>query len=168
MGGEGFSLLPIPDIMRREWWRMEKRKPKDYGRLRMDSGQHRRVTLTALLLGIVAFVPMVLRLYSLMVVRYEEFSALALRNQTRSTAVTADRGTIYDRNLNVLAYSENRECLISHTGIVTRSHLLDALWDADARFVDDNTLSVHVSRLREKIGGERIKTVRGVGYQWVD
>ena len=60
------------------------------------------------------------------------------------------------------------QCLISHTGIVTRSHLLDALWDADARFVDDNTLSVHVSRLREKIGGERIKTVRGVGYQWVD
>lgn len=60
------------------------------------------------------------------------------------------------------------QCLISHSGIVTRSHLLDALWDMDAKFVDDNTLSVHVSRLREKIGGERIKTVRGVGYQWVD
>ena len=60
------------------------------------------------------------------------------------------------------------QCLLSHSGIVTRSHLLDVLWDMDARFVDDNTLSVHVSRLREKIGGERIKTVRGVGYQWVD
>lgn len=60
------------------------------------------------------------------------------------------------------------QCLISHSGIVTRGHLLDALWDADARFVDDNTLSVHISRLREKIGGEHIKTVRGVGYQWVD
>ena len=60
------------------------------------------------------------------------------------------------------------QCLLSHSGIVTRSHLLDALWDVDAKFVDDNTLSVHVSRLREKIGSERIKTVRGVGYQWVD
>lgn len=60
------------------------------------------------------------------------------------------------------------QCLISHSGIVTRGHLLDALWDTDARFVDDNTLSVHISRLREKIGGEHIKTVRGVGYQWVD
>lgn len=60
------------------------------------------------------------------------------------------------------------QCLISHSGIVTRGHLLDALWDAEAKFVDDNTLSVHVSRLREKIGAERIKTVRGVGYQWVD
>ena len=60
------------------------------------------------------------------------------------------------------------QCLLSHSGIVTRSHLLDALWDVDARFVDDNTLSVHVSRLRDKIGSEHIKTVRGVGYQWVD
>lgn len=60
------------------------------------------------------------------------------------------------------------QCLLSHSGIVTRSHLLDALWDMDARFVDDNTLSVHVSRLRDKIGSEHIKTVRGVGYQWVD
>lgn len=60
------------------------------------------------------------------------------------------------------------QCLLSHSGIVTRSHLLDVLWDMDARFVDDNTLSVHVSRPRDKIGSEHIKTVRGVGYQWVD
>ena len=60
------------------------------------------------------------------------------------------------------------QCLLSHSGIVTRSHLLDVLWDMDARFVDDNTLSVHVSRLRDKIGSEHIITVRGVGDQWVD
>lgn len=59
-------------------------------------------------------------------------------------------------------------CLITSRSIVTRAILLDGLWDAGGRFVDDNTLSVHVSRLREKIGAERIKTVRGVGYQWVD
>ena len=82
---------------------------KEFGRLRMDSGQHRRVMLTAVFLGILAFVPMVARLYSLMVTQYEYYSDLALRNQTRSTAVTADRGTIYDRNLNILAFSENRE-----------------------------------------------------------
>ncbi len=58
--------------------------------------------------------------------------------------------------------------LISERGILTRAALLDALWDVDSRFVDDNTLSVHVSRLREKVGAERIKTIRGVGYQWVD
>ena len=85
------------------------KQQKEYGRLRMDSGQHRRVMLIAVFLGILAFLPMIARLYSLMVDQYEYYSGLALRNQTRSTAVTADRGTIYDRNLNILAYSENRE-----------------------------------------------------------
>ncbi len=58
--------------------------------------------------------------------------------------------------------------LITEHSIVTRAALLDALWDIDSRFVDDNTLSVHVSRLREKVGAAHIKTIRGVGYQWVD
>lgn len=58
--------------------------------------------------------------------------------------------------------------LISERSIITRALLLDALWDADSRFVDDNTLSVHISHLREKVGANHIKTIRGVGYQWVD
>ena len=58
--------------------------------------------------------------------------------------------------------------LISERSIITRAVLLDALWDVDSRFVDDNTLSVHISRLREKVGGSHIKTIRGVGYQWSD
>ena len=59
-------------------------------------------------------------------------------------------------------------CLIRQRGVATRDILLGALWDSDGKFVDDNTLSVHISRLREKIGGQHIQTVRGVGYQWVD
>ena len=58
--------------------------------------------------------------------------------------------------------------LISERSIITRATLLDALWDVDSRFVDDNTLSVHISRLREKVGSSHIKTIRGVGYQWMD
>lgn len=58
--------------------------------------------------------------------------------------------------------------LMCDRSILTRAALLDALWDVDSRFVDDNTLSVHISRLREKVGGSHIKTIRGVGYQWVD
>ena len=85
------------------------KQQKEFGRLRMDSGQHRRVMLTAVFLGVLAFLPVAARLYFLMVEQYDEYSRLALGNQTRSTAVTADRGIIYDRNLNVLAYSENRE-----------------------------------------------------------
>ena len=58
--------------------------------------------------------------------------------------------------------------LIRQSGVIPRDRLLDALWDSDGRFIDDNTLSVHVSRLREKIGAEHIRTIRGVGYQWED
>lgn len=57
--------------------------------------------------------------------------------------------------------------LIRNNGIiVTRSILLQNIWDDAGDFIDDNTLSVHVSRLREKIGAEHIKTIRGVGYRW--
>ena len=52
--------------------------------------------------------------------------------------------------------------------IVTRTALLQKIWDCDGNFIDDNTLSVHVSRLREKIGPEHITTVRGTGYRWED
>ena len=58
--------------------------------------------------------------------------------------------------------------LIQRNTIVPRNVLLEALWDVDSKFIDNNTLSVHVSRLREKIGAEHIKTIRGVGYQWAD
>lgn len=55
--------------------------------------------------------------------------------------------------------------------ILTRSVLLDRLWDGSGNFVDDNTLSVYVRRLRGKIeehpeNPEYLLTVRGVGYQW--
>lgn len=50
--------------------------------------------------------------------------------------------------------------------IVTRASLLRRIWDSDGNFIDDNTLSVHISRLREKIGAGHIITLRGVGYRW--
>ena len=53
---------------------------------------------------------------------------------------------------------------------LTRSALLEQLWDIDGDFVDDNTLSVYVKRLREKLGSDKdyIQTVRGVGYMISD
>lgn len=59
--------------------------------------------------------------------------------------------------------------LIGNRGnIVTRNTLLERIWDCDGDFVDDNTLSVHVSRLRDKIGAGHIVTIRGTGYRWED
>ena len=85
------------------------KKRKQYDRLRFNSGQHRRILLTGLLLGVLAFVPVAVRLYQLMVESYDYYAALALRNQTRTTAVSAHRGDIYDRNMNILATSVSVE-----------------------------------------------------------
>ncbi len=86
-----------------------KERKQEYARVRMDSGQHRRIRVAALLLGVLAFVPVALRLYQLMVTQYDYYSDIAQRNQTRSTTVTADRGTIYDCNMNILAVSRTVE-----------------------------------------------------------
>lgn len=62
--------------------------------------------------------------------------------------------------------------LVQNKGrILTREHMLNELWDKSGDFVDDNTLSVYVRRLREKIEEnpsrpKYLLTVRGFGYQW--
>lgn len=58
--------------------------------------------------------------------------------------------------------------LVENSGItLTRDRLLDCIWSVDAEFVDENTLSVTVKRLRDKLGAQdRIKTVYGIGYRW--
>lgn len=62
--------------------------------------------------------------------------------------------------------------LLQNSGsVLLRSVILDRLWDGAGNFVDDNTLSVYVRRLREKLEKnpskpEHLLTVRGFGYQW--
>ncbi len=84
-------------------------KKREYNRIRKDTGQHRRITWTALFLGILAFIPVIVQLFGLMVRDYDYYARLALRNQTRTTRVTGDRGVIYDRNMNILATSQSVE-----------------------------------------------------------
>ena len=58
--------------------------------------------------------------------------------------------------------------LVENQGItLTREKLLDHIWSVDAEFVDENTLSVTVKRLRDKLNAQdRIRTVYGIGYRW--
>ena len=61
--------------------------------------------------------------------------------------------------------------LLAHRGkLMTRGRLLEEIWDIDGDFVNDNTLTVYIKRLREKIETNPqtpavIKTVRGMGYR---
>ena len=56
-----------------------KKGKKQYSRLRMDSGQHRRILLAAAILGAAAFVPVALRLWGLMIRDHDRYAALALK-----------------------------------------------------------------------------------------
>jgi DNA-binding response OmpR family regulator len=50
--------------------------------------------------------------------------------------------------------------------ILTRQRILEHIWDAAGSFVEDNTLTVCIKRLREKlVGAVNIETVRGLGYR---
>ena len=49
---------------------------------------------------------------------------------------------------------------------VTREKILDKIWDVAGNFVNDNTLTVYVKRIRDKLGkSDVIKTIKGIGYQ---
>ena len=53
--------------------------------------------------------------------------------------------------------------------VLSRAQLLEGIWDVAGNFVNDNTLTVYIKRLREKLAAagdeERITTVRGLGYR---
>lgn len=49
--------------------------------------------------------------------------------------------------------------------VVTRDYIINYIWDITGNDVNDNTLTVYLKRIREKLGGDLIKTVKGVGYR---
>lgn len=54
--------------------------------------------------------------------------------------------------------------------VLTRRQLLEKLWDANENYVDEHTLTTTISRIRRKIevdGTDYIKTIYGMGYQWM-
>ena len=85
-------------------------------------------------------------------------------------AIHTDEAKVYvnDKIIELTAL-EYRLLLIfaSNKGLLlTRQQILDKIWDADGNFVEDNTLTVYVKRLREKLGEAiHIETVRGMGYR---
>lgn len=50
--------------------------------------------------------------------------------------------------------------------VLLKEQILQHIWDADGNYVEENTLSVNISRLRRKIGGNYIRTIQGMGYLW--
>jgi DNA-binding response OmpR family regulator len=93
-------------------------------------------------------------------------SLLTLRGVTIDTA--AGKAYIDDTLVDLTAL-EYRLLLTFATNkgqILTRLQLLEHIWDSGGNFVEDNTLTVYIKRLREKLGNAvHIETIRGMGYR---
>ena len=60
-------------------------------------------------------------------------------------------------------------CLMENAGrIVSKEQILERIWDLDGQFVDENTVAVNISRLKNKLDTTAISNVRGVGYLWTE
>ncbi len=106
--------------------------------------------------------------------RYDKANATL---EYRNLMVDVNRGTV-SRNgqeilLSALEYRLLLYFLNNKDMVLSRSQLLDALWDMAGEFVNDNTLTVYIKRLRDKIEDDPqnpalIKTIRGIGYKMGD
>ena len=105
--------------------------------------------------------------------RYHKDSAdgiFRIKNMT----VNTNEAKVYigDKEV-ILTAMEYRLLLIllnNRGNVLSRNQLLEYIWDVDGDFVEDNTLTVYIKRLRDKIeedptNPEYIKTVRGLGYK---
>ena len=91
----------------------------------------------------------------------------------RDLSVNTNEAKVYKGdNEVILTAMEYRLLLIllnNRGNVLSRNRLLENIWDVDGDFVEDNTLTVYIKRLRDKIeedpaNPEYIKTVRGLGY----
>ncbi|MCL2575039.1 MAG: response regulator transcription factor [Defluviitaleaceae bacterium] len=85
-------------------------------------------------------------------------------------SINISEGKVYTNNVTIeLTALEYRLLLVfaGHKGqTLTRGQILNLIWDSEGIFVEDNTLTVYIKRLREKLGTNvTIETVRGVGYR---
>lgn len=84
--------------------------------------------------------------------------------------INTDEAKVYvDDKMIDLTALEYRLLLIfanNQGSLLSRQQILDKIWDIDGNYVEDNTLTVYVKRLREKLGEAiKIETVRGMGYR---
>ena len=144
---------------------------------RTDEDRHkkqrvfRRTVILMVVFGVALFFPLVQRLYALQIVQHDELQEKAARQQTRDMAVSADRGTIYDSEGNILAISATVQNLVVSPKDIAENNLdksliamgLSQITGADAGNILkrlENTKSQYevVARKMEEEQAERVRT----------
>lgn len=87
-----------------------------------------------------------------------------------NVTIDADAGRVFVTNKEIILTSLEYRILLllfqNLNRIVTREILIDRIWDISGKFVEDNTLTVYIKRIREKLGNDNIiKTIKGIGYR---
>ena len=100
-------------------------------------------------------------------------------NENSSRVMTFGDTTFDGESFVITQHGERLDCttselrllrfLLQHRGqVISRNAIMEQLYDMDGEFFEDNTLSVYIKRLRQKLGedGAYIETVRGMGYRF--
>lgn len=106
--------------------------------------------------------------------RYHQMSAKTNVYYVGDISVNINEAKVYKANqeifLTALEYRLLLAFMKNQGQILSRNQLLEGIWDVSGDFVNDNTLTVYIKRLREKLGDTKdsesmIETVRGLGYR---
>lgn len=88
----------------------------------------------------------------------------------KNIKIDINKATVFKDNEEIFLTSLEYKILLllftNQNRLITREQLLERIWDIAGNFVNDNTLTVYIKRIREKLGDDTIiKTVRGLGYR---
>ena len=102
--------------------------------------------------------------------RYGKKEASLSIIQYKNIKIDTNKAVVYKDNEEIVFTSLEYKILLllfsNQNKLITREQLLERIWDVAGNFVNDNTLTVYIKRIREKLEDETIiKTVRGLGYR---
>lgn len=102
--------------------------------------------------------------------RYDKTEEVSNIIQYKNVKIDTNMAKVYKDDEEIIFTSLEYKILLmlftNQNKLITRERLLEKIWDIAGNFVNDNTLTVYIKRIREKLNDETIiKTVRGLGYR---
>ncbi|MCM1087201.1 MAG: response regulator transcription factor [Muribaculaceae bacterium] len=94
------------------------------------------------------------------------------QNMLQSGDISIDKNTLRafyrqsELDLSITEFRLLRYFLENKNQALLKEQILQHIWDMDGNYVEENTLSVNISRLRKKLGKDYIRTIPGIGYLW--